>query len=38
MARQYYENGRSPWGVEPEQAEISELRLNQLRALGYAIR
>jgi arylsulfatase A-like enzyme len=38
MARQYYENGRSPWGVEPEQVEIDELRLNQLRALGYVIR
>ena len=38
MARQYYESGRSPWGVEPEKVELDELRLNQLRALGYVIR
>jgi arylsulfatase A-like enzyme len=38
MARQHYESGRSPWGVEPEQVELDELRLNQLRALGYVIR
>jgi len=38
MAREYYENGRSPWGVEPEQVELDELRLNQLRALGYVVR
>jgi len=38
MARDYYENGRSAWGVEPKQVELDELRLNQLRALGYVIR
>ena len=38
MARQYYENGHSPWGAEPEQVELDELRLNQLRALGYVVR
>ena len=38
MAQQYYESGRSPWGVEPKQIELDELRLNQLRALGYVIR
>jgi arylsulfatase len=38
MAQQYYEGGRSPWGVEPEVVELDELRLNQLRALGYVIR
>ena len=38
MARQSYEGGHSPWGTEPEQVELDELRLNQLRALGYVIR
>jgi arylsulfatase A-like enzyme len=38
MARQHYESGRSPWGVEPKRVELDELRLNQLRALGYVIR
>ncbi|MGI9592650.1 MAG: sulfatase [Myxococcota bacterium] len=37
LARQYYESGESPWGVEPIEVEIDELMLNQLRALGYEI-
>ena len=38
MARQHFEGGRRPWGVEPSEVELDELRLNQLRALGYVIR
>jgi arylsulfatase A-like enzyme len=38
MAREYHENARSPWGTEPQQVQLDELRLNQLRALGYVIR
>ncbi len=38
LAQQYYEGGESPWGVEPTKVQLDELRLNQLRALGYVIR
>ncbi|MDJ0849240.1 MAG: sulfatase [Myxococcota bacterium] len=38
LARRYYEEAENPWGVEPKQVELDELRLNQLRALGYVIR
>ena len=38
VARKYYEEAESPWGVTPEQVELDELRLNQLRALGYMVR
>jgi arylsulfatase A-like enzyme len=38
MAQQYYESGSNAWGVEPRRVELDELRLNQLRALGYVIR
>lgn len=38
IARQYYENAKSPWGVPAVEVEVDELRLNQLRALGYVIR
>jgi arylsulfatase A-like enzyme len=37
-ARQYYESGKSPWGVAAVEVEVDELRLNQLKALGYVIR
>jgi len=36
-AKQYYETGESPWGVDAYSVELDELRLNQLRALGYEI-
>jgi arylsulfatase A-like enzyme len=38
LARQHYESGASPWGVAPVEVELDDLRLNQLRALGYVIR
>ena len=38
LAQDYYENGASPWGVDAVEVELDELRLNQLRALGYMIR
>jgi len=38
VAREYYESGQAPWGVDAVEVEIDELRLNQLRALGYVIR
>ncbi len=38
MATRYYEESKSPWGRDPEEVELDELRLNQLRALGYVIR
>jgi hypothetical protein len=37
-AREYYENAASPWGTDAVEVELDELRLNQLRALGYMIR
>jgi arylsulfatase A-like enzyme len=38
MAREHRENAESPWGEAPGEVELDELRLNQLRALGYVIR
>lgn len=38
VAQDYYENGASPWGADAAEVELDELRLNQLRALGYMIR
>ena len=38
MAQSYLEGGVSPWGAEREEVELDDLRLNQLRALGYVIR
>ena len=37
LARERFETGESPWGVDAHQIEIDEMRLNQLRALGYAL-
>jgi arylsulfatase A-like enzyme len=34
----YQANAKSPWGVAPKEVELDELRLNQLRALGYVIK
>ncbi len=33
----YEKNGGAPWGAEPGEAELDELRLNHLRALGYVV-
>jgi arylsulfatase A-like enzyme len=38
LARQRTEAAASPWGGERETVELDELRLNQLRALGYVVR
>jgi len=34
----YQEQDRAPWGEAPRAVEIDELRLSQLRALGYSLR
>jgi len=36
-ARRYVEDSKIPWGEAPGQVELDELRLNQLRALGYVV-
>ena len=36
-AREKYESPQNAWGVEARQVELDEMRLNQLRALGYAV-
>jgi arylsulfatase A-like enzyme len=33
----YEKNDSSPWGAQPGEAELDELRLNHLRALGYVV-
>jgi arylsulfatase A-like enzyme len=33
----YAKDARAPWGESPREVELDELRLNQLRALGYVI-
>ena len=38
QATAYLGAAESPWGAEPDHAEIDELQLNQLRALGYVIK
>ncbi len=38
IATRYFEESKSPWGRDPVEVELDELRLNQLRALGYVIR
>ena len=35
---EYLENAKSPWGVAPREVELDEMRLEQLRALGYVIK
>ena len=37
-AKSHYEGAAIPWGKAPGQVELDELRLNQLRALGYVVR
>ena len=38
LADGYLQQSQSPWGKPPESIQIDELRLNQLRALGYVIK
>jgi len=38
LADGYLQQSQSPWGKAPEHIEIDEMRLNQLRALGYIIK
>ena len=37
LVEQYRAGAKPSWGVSPREVELDELRLNQLRALGYAI-
>ena len=38
MVDGYVASASSPWGVEPERKEVSELMLGQLKALGYVVK
>jgi hypothetical protein len=38
LADAYLADAQSPWGGKPSEVELDELRLNQLRALGYVIK
>ena len=38
QAAAYLEAAKSPWGAEPDQTDLNDLQLNQLRALGYVIK
>ena len=38
VAGDYLDQQQTPWGKPPDSVEIDELRLNQLRALGYVIK
>jgi arylsulfatase A-like enzyme len=38
LARRHLQQAESPWDTATEEVEIDDLRLNQLRALGYVIR
>jgi len=37
IVREKYESPQNAWGVEAREVELDEMRLNQLRALGYAV-
>jgi hypothetical protein len=37
LADSYLQKSESPWGKAPNKVAIDEMRLNQLRALGYVI-
>jgi arylsulfatase A-like enzyme len=37
LLERYTQGGPPPWGSGPGEAELDEMRLNQLRALGYVI-
>ncbi len=34
----YEQGATSPWGIDPTEVELDEMRLNHLRALGYVIK
>ncbi len=34
----YLANAKSPWGAPPIEVELDEMKLEQLRALGYVIK
>ena len=36
-ARRYVDESKIPWGEAPGRVELDEMRLNQLRALGYVV-
>ena len=38
LLEEYRQSARSPWGEPPVEVELDEMRLNQLRALGYVIK
>jgi arylsulfatase A-like enzyme len=38
LADAYLEDAETPWGKAPNQVDLDEMRLNQLRALGYVIK
>lgn len=38
LAKGYIDGAEPPWGVEAKEVELDDLRLNQLRALGYVIK
>ena len=38
LAKKQTEAAANPWGAQRETVELDELRLNQLRALGYVVR
>ena len=37
-AEQYLADATSPWGSDPHEVELDEMKLEQLRALGYVIK
>lgn len=37
IAREHYESPQNAWGVRAQEVELDEMRLHQLRALGYAL-
>lgn len=37
-AKAYVDQAHNPWGQEPREVELDQMRLNQLRALGYVIK
>ena len=38
LAREQFEQARSPWDAQAESVDLDEMRLGQLRALGYVIK
>ena len=38
LLARHRDDARAPWGEAPVEVELDEMRLNQLRALGYVIK